>query len=242
MTVTVSGPNLIGGEKNYITDKNGYYRFPSLPAGSYTVFAELKGFTKVVREVIRLNANMSLTIDLVLKQTTVNEVITVTASSPMIDVKSSSQGATVMTNDFLMDLPVPKDITGILLMAAGTDSELQSAYGASRWENNIVLDGIYITGISRGGDTSFRPDFNIIQEAEFTGKGLSAEYGEFTGGFINVVTKSGSNKLSGMAEITMNGPFLSLRAFDSSGVRTYSSRPKPKGSSLRDRNSALSSS
>jgi hypothetical protein len=52
VTVKISGPNLIGGAKTYLTDLKGYYRFPSLPVGPYTVSVDLPGFAKLVREVM----------------------------------------------------------------------------------------------------------------------------------------------------------------------------------------------
>ena len=63
VTVLISGPKLIGGQKTYISDKYGYYRFPVLPPGPYTISAELQGFGKYVREVAELHANKTFAVD-----------------------------------------------------------------------------------------------------------------------------------------------------------------------------------
>jgi hypothetical protein len=86
VTVTVSGPNLMG-TRSTVTDAEGSYRFPALPPGTYMVKAELDGFKTVVRENIRLTTTTRLTVDFILEQTAVQEEVTVVAQSPTVDVK-----------------------------------------------------------------------------------------------------------------------------------------------------------
>ncbi|HAV42370.1 MAG TPA: hypothetical protein DCW97_08260, partial [Acidobacteria bacterium] len=84
VTVTISGPNLMG-TRTYVTDARGIYRFPALPPGNYTIKAELQGFTSVVNESVRLSTTTTLSIDIIMKQTVLAEELTVVAKAPTID-------------------------------------------------------------------------------------------------------------------------------------------------------------
>ncbi len=72
VTVTISGPSLMGN-RTYVTDARGIYRFPALPPGNYNLKAELQGFTTVVNENIRLSTTTTLTIDIAMKQAALAE-------------------------------------------------------------------------------------------------------------------------------------------------------------------------
>jgi hypothetical protein len=208
VTVKVSGLNLIGGEKTYISDSAGYYRFPTLPAGSYTVFVELSGFAKIVREIPHLSPNQSLTVDFILKQSIVNEAITVTANPPTIDVTSSSPGATVLSDTLLMALPSNKEYSEIMALGPGVQLiktqtyTTISAYGRDGRDSGYQLDGI---SIPIRGWNDLSPDYNIIEEATVSGTGLSAEFGNFSGAILSAISKSGSNKFSGLTELRYAG-------------------------------------
>lgn len=202
--VLISGSNLIGGEFKYITDKNGFYRFLSLPPGRYVVSAEFEGFQKKIREGILLNANVSLTVDFVLTQSSLKEEIMVVASTPTIDISSSSPGGVVMTDDFLINVPMKMELSSVLALAPGIDSNTLSAYGSGSESTSWMIDGVDVRG-TEASTLSFAPSFHIIREASVRGLGLPAEYGEFTGAVVNVVTKSGSNKFFGLAELRFHG-------------------------------------
>lgn len=202
-TLTVSGPTLIGGARMYISDYKGYYRFPSLPPGPYTVSCELPGFTKVVREVIRLHTGTSLTVDFEMIQAKVTEEVLVIAQAPTIDIKSSSVASVVMTDDLLVSVPTSKAFADLLNIAPGASTN--SSYASGHYAaNTYQIDGISVDNPKYSGIAN-EPDFNIIQEVKVQALGLSSEYGEFTGAIINAITKSGSNKFSGMAEFRYNG-------------------------------------
>ncbi len=202
--VLISGNNLIGGEFRYETDKNGYFRFLSLPPGKYVVSAELDGFQKKIREGIVLNANLSLTVDFVLTPSAVKEEIVVIANSPTIDINSSSPGGAVMTDELLVNVPMKAELPSVLSLAPGIDSNTLSAYGSGSETTSWTIDGLDVRG-TESSTLSFAPSFHIIKEASVRGLGLPAEYGEFTGAYVNVVTKSGSNNLSGLAEFRFHG-------------------------------------
>jgi outer membrane receptor protein involved in Fe transport len=218
-TVKISGPNLIGGERSYISDQRGYYRFPNLPVGSYTVFVELSGFAKIVREISRLSANQSLTVDFNMKPTAVNEVITVTASAPTVDITSSSSGSVVLSDSLLLALPVAKELGGLMGQTPGIEG--RTAFGMDNESNGYYFDGINVSSPTGAGSWEggmrFSPDFNIIQEASVSAIGLNAEFGGFTGAVLQAISKSGSNKFSGLFETSFNG-----RDWNSQNLGAYS--------------------
>jgi len=202
--VELSGVNLFGGKKLIKTDKNGYYRFPTIPVGIYTVSAEAEGFGKQVIEGIKLDANLALAINFNLKQTIIKEEITVRANPPTIDVFSSMTTPSIIPDTLLLTTPPmnsgdtgAKTLFNIINLAPGVD--FHGAYGSGYLSPNAYqLDGI-------NTPDSAEPDYNIVSEASVSSFGLPAEYGDFTGAVFNAITKSGSSKFSGMAEFRYGG-------------------------------------
>ncbi len=203
VAVKLSGTNMIGGEKFYTTNKNGYYRFPSIPPGPYTVSADIDGFQKQIRQGIRLNANMSLTVDFKLEQTVVKEEIIVRANPPTIDVKSAQAGTATFSTELIQTLPGKPTLRELFSMAPGTNNYTSYGSGYST-PNTFQLDGVSVTD-PNSGINNFMIDTNVIEEATFQGLGMPAEFGEASGAVLTAVTKSGSNKLSGLADFRYNG-------------------------------------
>lgn len=210
-SVTISGPFLIGGAKTYTTDQNGYYRFASLPPGPYTVSAEIEGFTKVVREVIKLNANMTLTVDFKMTQAKVEEEVLVIAKTPTVDITSSKSAMTVMTDDLLTSIPSEKTFAGLMNFVPGIaltnlyGNNYNSSYGVGGGgQNAYLIDGVDVSSSSYDGYILASPDMNIIKEASKEGLGLPAEFGNYTGTVLSAITKSGSNKFSSLNEFRYN--------------------------------------
>jgi hypothetical protein len=204
VTITLTGTSLIGGARTFLTDSKGFYRFPSIPPGPYTVSAELAGFVKLVQEKIQLHAGVTLTVDFVLEESKIENEVLVTAVSPTIDLTSSTAAPVVMTDELLLATPAinspdsgAKSFYDVLNLAPGVD--YYQAYGSGYGSTNAYqMDGINNSGI-------VEPDYNIISEASVQSFGLPAEYGEFSGVVFNAITKSGSNKFSGLGEFRYNG-------------------------------------
>ena len=109
VTVAVTSPSLIGTISN-VTNVNGEYREPGLPPGTYTLTAELKGFKTVKREEIIVHVGMTLTIDVQMEPSALNEEVNVIAASPVVDVQSTKVSTTV-TVDVMQNIPVSRDFT-----------------------------------------------------------------------------------------------------------------------------------
>ncbi|MDI6849968.1 MAG: TonB-dependent receptor [Candidatus Saccharicenans sp.] len=210
VTVTISGPAIMG-TRSTMTDARGTYRFPALPPGTYTIKAELQGFGDVVNRDIRLSTTSTLTIDLTMKQSTLEEEVTVVAKSPTVDVKSTETASVSLSNEILRNIPYSQFTADIVNMAPGVTNNV--AFGASQNTGiAYTMDGVNVADPEAGSAWVFS-DHNIVEEAKIMGVGLPAEYGNFTGVIFNLVTKSGGNNFSGHME------------FDFQGKRT----DKPKG-------------
>jgi len=202
VTVTISGPSLMG-TRTYVTDARGVFRFPALPPGTYTIKAELQGFTTVINENVRLTTTTTLTIDLVMKQAAVAEEMTVVAKAPTVDVKSTETASVSLTNEILRNMPYSQFTADIVNLAPGVTNNV--AFGASQNTGiAYTMDGVNVADPEAGSAWVFS-DHNIIEEAKIMGVGLPAEYGNFTGVIFNLVTKSGGNELSGHMEFNFQG-------------------------------------
>jgi Carboxypeptidase regulatory-like domain/TonB dependent receptor len=202
VNLTLSGEKLMG-TRAVVSDAAGDFRFPALPPGVYSVKAELQGFGTIVQENIRLTTTTTLTLALTLKQSTVEEQVTVIAKSPTVDVKSTETASVTLGNEILRNVPNSQFSANIVNLAPGVNND--SAYGAAEGRGvNYQMDGVGV-GDPDGGTAWVFVDYNIIEEAKVMGIGLPAEYGNFTGVIFNIVTKSGGNQLSGHFETIYQG-------------------------------------
>jgi len=202
VTVTLTSPALMG-PRSRVTDANGDYRFPALPPGNYNLKAELQGFSSTVRENIRVNTTVTLTMDLEMKPTAVAEEVTVVAQSPTVDVKSTETASVTLSNEILRNIPYSQFTSDIVNLAPGINDNV--AYGASANTGiAYTVDGVNVADPEAGSAWVFL-DHNIIEEAKVMGVGLPAEYGNFTGVIFNLVTKSGGNEFSGHVEFDFQG-------------------------------------
>jgi len=202
VTVTLTSPNLMG-VRSVVTDVSGLYRFPALPPGSYQVKAELQGFATVVRENIRLTTTTTLSVELTLRASSLEERVTVIAQAPTVDVKSTETASVTLTNEILRNIPNTNFTADLVNMAPGVNND--AAFGASDGTGiSYQMDGVGV-GDPEGGTAWVFVDSNIIEEAKIMGIGLPAEYGNFTGVIFNLVTKSGGNEFTGHMEFLFQG-------------------------------------
>jgi len=210
VTVTLSSPNLMG-TRTAVTDASGIYRFPALPPGTYQVKAQLQGFKTHIQEGIRIQTTISLTIDIVMTQSSVEEEVTVVAQAPTLDTKSTESASVTLSSEILRNIPYNQFSSNIVNMAPGvTLDEWGDSYGGSAYGSQdgtgiaYSLDGVNVAD-PEGGTAWVFLDHNIIEEAKVMGVGLPAEYGNFTGVIFNIVTKSGGNQFSGHFEMDFQG-------------------------------------
>jgi hypothetical protein len=193
-----------------VTDSVGVYRFPSLAPGNYRVSANLQGF--VAKEVfeVRVGLGQIKKVDFALPLAGVAESVTVTAETPLVDVRQSARQTNIRAEQLEL-LPQGRDFTTLVTQAPGANNESKlgglSIDGASAGENRYIIDGIETTDIQDGtSGTNLIADF--VEEVQVKSSGYTAEFGGATGGVINVITKSGTNNFTGTAGFQFQGSSL----------------------------------
>lgn len=195
VTVTATSPNL-QGTRMTVTGVNGDYILTFLPAGQYKVKFELQGF-QTQDAAIKLNAAQEQELDATMPQAKVAEEVTVTGSYETIS--GTNQVATTLTNATLNKLPVvfSSGINTYAALSPGVNYNPGTGYyqisGAMSYENLWLINGVNIQDNIRNTPTAFYVE-DAVQETTTSSASISAEYGRFSGGVINMLTKSGGNE------------------------------------------------
>lgn len=203
--VTVRNPET-GFNRTVRADADGYYRFPFLPVGKYTVEARKGGLAlgKLADVTVALGA--ATTADVTLSMLNVEEIQVVgTRIVTAVDVKST-ESATNVTREDLERLPVERDLISVALLAPGLgkgDSDLGgvSFGGSSVAENTVYINGLNVTDFYNRIGFSSVP-YAFYKEFQVKTGGYSVEFGRTTGGVINAVTRSGTNEFEFGTEMT----------------------------------------
>jgi len=208
VTVTVSGPQ---GSKSSVTDAEGRFSVPFLTPGAYNVRAELQGFKAVEQQNVGVSLGQSVDLPLTMQVGGLAETIQVTGASPIINIATTTTGA-VLSSEMFSQVPVGRRLSDTLYMAPGVQtggsigSSNPSISGGSGLENQYVIDGVNVTNQGYGalgsysivfGSLGNATPFDFVKEVQVKTGGYEAEFGQSTGGVVNVVTKSGSNDVRG---------------------------------------------
>jgi hypothetical protein len=207
VTVTVSNPST-GFSRSTVTGADGSYFFPSIPAGMYSVNADLSGFASVTTEKVELNVSSEREVNITLKQAAVKEQITVTAQAPLVETTPAI--GTVISQREMQNLPLNgRQFANLGSLAPGTSLSVNAdptkpgqltiaLNGGSGRNVNFLVDGGDNTDDTIGGALQ---NFNIeaVQEFNIQTQQYKAEYGRTTGGVLTVVTKTGTNNFMGSA-------------------------------------------
>jgi hypothetical protein len=207
-TVTVTGPQ---GANSFVTDAEGRYVAPFLTPGIYSVRVELSGFKASEQQGVQVALAQRREVNLKLETGGITETVQVTSETPVIDTRSTTVGG-VLDSEQLNHLPVGRSLAATLYLvpgvsdSSGVGSANPSIGGASGLENSYIIDGVNITDVGFGGFGAYNSTYgslgagvtsDFIRETQVMTAGFEAEYGEASGGIVNVVTKSGSNVFNG---------------------------------------------
>ena len=217
VVVTVSSPSL-QGSRTAVTSKNGDYIIPFLPAGEYTVKFELAGFSPKALT-LRLQLAETVPLNAKLAVAGITEEVLVTAEVRG-DFTQSSTAAASYKADQIERLPVGRDIRGAVLLAPGTTSTGPAGNitfsGAASYEGLFLLNGVVLNETLRNQERLLFIE-DAIEETKTSTAAISAEYGRFSGGVANVITKSGGNSFSGSGRVTFdNDKWRALTPFEES--------------------------
>jgi hypothetical protein len=209
-------------EKVVITGGDGSFRALLLPLGPYRITVELSGFAKLVREGIDLGVGQTVNLKLALQVSAAGE-ITVTAEAPIVET-TRAEGAVRIDERAIDDLPnngrnfldYTKLTPGVSIVQ-GPDGDELSINGQKGIQNNVSVDGADFNnpffGEQRGGQRpAFTFNLDAVKEVVVVADGANAEFGRSSSGFVNVVTKSGTNQLQGSAHGFYKNQDLSSRA------------------------------
>ena len=238
--VKLSSPDLIGGAQAKLTNAEGKYRFVALLRGTYTLEASLPGFITAKKDDVKLFVGQTLTVDLALTIGKLAQEITVTGAAPVIDIKDSQMNSTNLDLQTLQNVGQQmrwKSSTDLINLAPGVvDGSAMGA--ASAVSNQWQIDGqSLLTYVGSGEDWQY-PDMDIIEEAQISGSGASAEYGNFTGAMLNLITKSGGNTFEGLVSLSYS-PFGWNEKNFASGDPLYSLYESPPRKQYADFHAGL---
>jgi hypothetical protein len=206
VTVTVTSPNLMG-ERTAITDAEGTFGFPTVPAGTYTVRTQLEGFVPQERTEVEVRLGRTTEIRFEMALGAVSETVVVTADTPVLDPEQVSVSQN-FNEEYLQKASVSslnRGYQNVLGQAAGVtaingSSSNPSVFGSTFGENAYYIDGIDSTDPVTA-TFGINLNFDTIQEINFETGGFEAQYGRATGGVVNVITKSGGNEFSGTFDL-----------------------------------------
>jgi len=210
VTVEAASPELIEKVRTASTDNTGQYRIENLRPGTYAVTFSLAGFNTSKREGVELAGSATFAINAELRVGSLEETVTVTGASPIVDVQTA-QRQSVVARDVITALPTAGGYSSILSLAPGIVGGSQdvatgpcactfSAHGAllagrSNQEGRLLLDGLLIS-VPQGSSSNYFSDSRNSQEISVTVAGSLGET-ESGGPVLNMVPRTGGNRLSG---------------------------------------------
>jgi hypothetical protein len=208
VTVEASSPALIEKTRVTVTNDEGRYAIVDVRPGTYTITFTLTGFNTVQLSEIIVQADVSVPINADMKVGTIEETITVAASSPVVDVQRVSR-TYVMSRDMLDDIPNARNIQAVGSLVPGvrltvpdvggtqqTEQTYMTVNGNSQLHNNVMLDGLSIYTNLLDGATQNYIDNLLIEEASYKVSGVGADSSR--GGVnLNIIPRDGGNVYRG---------------------------------------------
>lgn len=208
-TVTVTEQNT-GFTRTVVTAETGAYSVPNLEPGLYTITVEMSGFASIKQPDLRLTSGLNIPHDVKMQIAGVQEQVTVTGQSPLIETTNSQIGGTLSSQE-IQDVPSNfRNFTALTQLIPGiTPNPAASTFeggqvvanGTPSQQNVYLLDGMYNNDDRLGGSqgTQVRVVLDNIEEYQVLSNSYSAEYGGGAGAIINMVTRGGTNNFNGRA-------------------------------------------
>lgn len=211
LQVSVTGPALMG-VASATTDDDGYYRFPALPPGQYTVTTRADGFFPYTATGLQVITGQSAQLEIELQPSTGAVAVDVIAAKPTVDTHKTSTGA-VLTRESMRDIPAPgRSYQGLTTLAPGvvdSGNGNPNVHGGFDSGNQYYTDGVNGTDPITG-TFSQNMNYDAIDEVQVITGGMDAEYGRSLGGAVNIVTRSGGNEFHGDAQFIYSSTPLRL--------------------------------
>ena len=231
VTVEASSPALIEKVRTGVTDGTGQYRIENLTPGVYTVTFSLAGFTVVRREGVDVSGAQVITINAELRVGGLQETITVTGETPLVDVHTSTRAQKVIDNEIVSVLPASRGYGNILatvpgIQATGLNSGANpvmnffTARGGRGNEGTIQIDGMNVgSAFNGGGVAGFGYDTANASEIQVTIAGGLGET-DRGGPAFNMIPRTGGNSFSGTYFLSYAGEWAQASNLDDQ-LRSY---------------------
>ncbi len=200
-----------GAERTVISDQSGFYRAPGLSSSNYSVTGSLDGMQSTRQDGVLLQVGQVLDINLALEVESTSEVITVTGESPVLEISRSS-AASYISQVEIEALPIAgRDFKQFALLSPTVQNDDVRGFITISGQRGIY-SGLNIDGTSgksaffgygRGGEATENDGLVVAQDSvkefQIVTNGFAPEYGANGGGYMNVVTKGGTNQYKGTA-------------------------------------------
>jgi hypothetical protein len=248
-TVTATNTGT-GIAQTQTTNEPGYYSFQTLPVGGYTIEVQQAGFKAYRQTNLAVDVNAALTVDVVLRVGRISEKIEIAADALHVETVNSQMGEVIEGKE-MTDVPlVSRSYTDLLALQPGVvptasgmsgayagsfisagfavppvsgdlNSGAQSVNGMRESANAFILNGVLVQEIGYSGAGAI-PNLDSLAEFRILTNNTDAEYGNYAGAQINVVTKSGTNQFHGnVFEFLRNTDFDAKNYFDQNGRGAY---------------------
>ena len=210
VTVEVASPVLIEKMRSAVSDGQGRYTIVDLRPGTYTVTFTLAGFNTVRREGLELPANFTATVNADLPVGALEESVTVSGASPVVDV-STTQRTQVLSRDMLDSVPSARNYSGLAALMPGVRSSntdvggnqqmeqiYMTVHGSRQTDTTVQVDGMMLNSLMNDGQVQAYFSDGASSEVSFQTSGVGADVS--AGGVrINMIPKEGGNRFSGSA-------------------------------------------
>ena len=226
---------------------SGTYTFPNLNAGLYRVEVEMSGFKRFTQDRVEVQVDVATRVDAILQVGSMTETVEVTMEAPPLQTDSASLGTTIGQEE-VQSIPLSgRNVYNMLTLSPGVVAQgstygnsVGNQNGGSRTNSigfgNYAIGGgfgnqsqFYVDGVPSNAPannlTSYIPSQDVVQEFRAVTNNVSAEYGNYAGGVINVTTKSGTNKFHGTAYEYLRNKVLN-------GNNYFSNHNGPGGTAL----------
>ena len=208
VTVAASSDVLIERAREVITDGQGAYRIVDLRPGTYVVTFTLAGFQTLKRENVDLPAEFTSTINADMKVGTIEESVTVSAQSPIVDVTTAVH-TQVLSRDAIDSIPTGRTIQGMGQLIVGISLSLpdtggaramqqtyMSTHGMTTSNTTVLVDGMMINGLQADGAVQTYTNDAMSQEVSYQTSGIGADT-QAGGVRLNMIPREGGNRFSG---------------------------------------------
>src|SRR5579871_5553189 len=193
------------------TNDDGIYAFPRIPIGRYELKVEATGFKAYLNSEFTLEVNQRARLDVAMQVGAVQETVTVTGEAPVLQTDTTQVGAVIASQTIENTPLISRNPVALTLLTAGVTTPDPASFnnglrttgggrpyvnGNREESNNFLLDGVD-NNFTSDNLVSYQPNPDAIEEFKLITNNASAEFGNFQGGIVNVVIKSGTNAFHG---------------------------------------------